>query len=168
MFKLFAFSLITTVATAKHDYVRQTKFGTENVAGWLNETQNAVQGKYIDKLNISSVFPHICFFFFFFFFITNHHHRHDCCFFKAESAMQTQSNILVTTKSMRRQSKITLVRDFIFVLLPHVFLFHCFHGTDEQYFYWMFASRDKPSTDPFILCFLFLVSLLKTSCFIFS
>ena len=42
--KLFAFSLITTVATAKHDYVRQTKFGTENVAGWLNETQDAVQG----------------------------------------------------------------------------------------------------------------------------
>jgi hypothetical protein len=43
MFKLFAFSLIT-IATAKHDYVRQTKFGTENVAGWLNETQDAVQG----------------------------------------------------------------------------------------------------------------------------
>jgi hypothetical protein len=41
--KLFAFSLIT-IATAKHDYVRQTKFGTENVAGWLNETQDAVQG----------------------------------------------------------------------------------------------------------------------------
>ena len=41
--KLLAFSLIT-IATAKHDYVRQTKFGTENVAGWLNETQDAVQG----------------------------------------------------------------------------------------------------------------------------